>query len=210
MPEPKPRWVQFGCGLCAPPEWLNFDVSPRLWLQRLAVVGSLVPDGPHGAFPKNVLYGDIVSGLPLPIGYADLLYCSHVLEHLSLADFRTAIQNCRRTLRAGGLFRLVVPDLEQIVDAYRANADSDAAIHFMTSTGLGQKERPRGVAGVLRQSLGNSRHLWMWDYKAMKAELHNAGFSDVRRAAFGDSSDTAFRCVEDGGRWAHALGIECR
>jgi len=204
------RWVQFGCGLCAPHEWLNFDASPRLRLQRLPVVGRLTPCGPHGRFPSNVRYGDIVRGLPLSAGAADLLYSSHVLEHLSLADFRAALHNCRRTLRHGGIFRLVVPDLERMIAAYHADAHADAAIRFVTATGLGQTARPRGATGVLRQGLGNAHHLWMWDYKAMRAELELVGFAAVRRAVFSDSDEPAFRLVEDAGRWEGALGVECR
>jgi hypothetical protein len=106
--------------------------------------------GRHGRFPENILYWDIVGGLPLPNGSADLLYSSHVLEHLSLEDFRAALPNCRHTLHTEGTFRLVVPDLERMIDEYRAETDHDAAIRFVANTGLGQTERPRGAAGFLR------------------------------------------------------------
>ena len=33
------RFTQFGCGLCAPPRWLNFDASPAMRLQRLPIIG---------------------------------------------------------------------------------------------------------------------------------------------------------------------------
>lgn len=78
------RFIQFGCGLCAPPRWLSFDASPAMRLQKLPVIGNLVPSGPFGRYPKNVKYGDIVQGLPIPDESIELLYCSHVLEHISL------------------------------------------------------------------------------------------------------------------------------
>jgi hypothetical protein len=46
------RFTQFGCGLCAPPTWLNFDASPAMRLQRLPAIGNLVPSGPLGAIQQ--------------------------------------------------------------------------------------------------------------------------------------------------------------
>jgi len=203
------RWIQFGCGLCSPDEWLNYDSSPTLRLQRLPLIGQLVPSGPYGRFPSTVMYGDIVNGLPLQDGAAELLYCSHVLEHLSLSDLRLALRNCRRVLRPGGTFRLVLPDIEYLVEQYRIDRSSQASIRFMEDTLLGRKTRPRGLGGIARDWLGNSRHLWMWDYKGLAAELRDAGFEATRRAAYNDAVVAAFRLVETADRWENALGIEC-
>ncbi len=62
----------------------------------------------------------------------------------------------------------------------------------------------------LKQRFGGSKHLWMWDYKALEFELRSAGFADVRRAVFGDSADPMFAEVEQPERWTNCLGIECR
>jgi len=202
-------WIHFGCGLCAPTEWTNYDSSPTLRLQQLPLIGRFVPAGPYGRFPKNVLYGDIVKGLPVARGTAELLFSSHVLEHLSLTDLRTALRQCRLMLRAGGVFRVVLPDLEFLIDQYRIDATEDAAIRFMENTLLGRRTREIGVRGFARSWLGNSQHLWMWDYKALAAELSKAGFNRIRRAHHNDSGLEPFRFVETADRWADALGIEC-
>ena len=203
-------WIHFGCGMCAPEEWTNFDCSPTLWLQRVPLLGRLAPVGPEGRFPRAVRYGDIVRGLPVPAETASLVYSSHVLEHLSLEDLRRALRNARRMMRPGAVFRSVLPDLAYLIKAYSADATADAAVKFMEHTLLGEQQRPRGIGGLARQWLGNSRHLWMWDYKALAAELQAAGFTGVRRAEFQDSDQEAFRIVETAGRWENALGVECR
>jgi hypothetical protein len=113
-------------------------------------------------------------------------------------------------LKSGGLFRLVVPDLEYLIQTYLADASSDAAVKFMRSTGLGIESRQRGLLAVARAMLGNSRHLWMWDYRALSVELENAGFSSIRRAEIGDSSDPEFSAAEHMSRWVHCLGVECQ
>lgn len=203
------KWTQFGCGLCAPPEWLNFDASPTLRLQKLPIVGNLMPSGAFGRFPTNVYYGDIISGLPIPDGSVELLYCSHILEHLALNDFRQALRNCYRHLKAGGIFRLVVPDLECLASRYLESTEADAASEFMRISCLGKEQRPHTLIDFLRQWLGGSQHLWMWDYKSLSQELEKAGFQAIRRAEFGDSGIPAFHTVEDPDRWQLELGIQC-
>lgn len=204
-----PLYVHYGCGLCAPPGWRNFDASPTLRLQRLPLVGRFVRISGHPVFPRNVEYGDIVKGLPLAPGTCAGAYASHVLEHLALDDFRTAVRNTLRYLRPGGVFRLVVPDFEAMARAYVESPDPAACTELLSNARLGRTSRPRGVRGLLGQWLGSGFHLWMWDYKALAAELKSAGFREVRRAEFGDSGDPAFAAVEDAGRWEDSLGVHC-
>jgi SAM-dependent methyltransferase len=126
-------YVQYGCGLSSPPGRINFDVSPTLRMQRLPLIGSLFKHGPT-IFPEGVCVGDIVAGLPLPDGSADGVYASHVLEHLSYDDFWVALRNTHRLLKPGGLFRLVVPDLEMRARKYLNQlddgiVDSNSMVH---------------------------------------------------------------------------------
>ena len=117
MPRTHSGYVQFGCGACAPATWTNFDASPTLRLQRIPLLGAvLTRGGPR--FPRGARYGDIVRGLPVEPGSCRAVYCSHVLEHLSLEDFRTALRNTFSCLRPGGIFRLVVPDFERLAREY--------------------------------------------------------------------------------------------
>jgi SAM-dependent methyltransferase len=206
---PATEHVQYGCGLCAPATWTNFDVSPTLRARRIPFIGRLAGSfGP--AWPPNVRYGDIVRGLPVPAESCAGVYCSHVLEHLAYDDVAKALKNTLTYLRPGGRFRFVLPDLEQLARVYVASGEADAAHRFMEAGLLGQRTRRRGAAAFLRDWIGNSRHLWMWDFKAMAKQLADAGFFDIRRATMGDSADGRFRDVEDAERWRDCLGMECR
>jgi len=182
---------------------LAFDASPTLVVERL------IP-GRKRVFPANVRYGDIVRGLPLDAESCDAVYCSHVLEHLALEDFRAALRNAYRTLRPGGTFRIVVPDLAHDAREYLASESPQAAHAFMSNTHLAYKTRERRMKALLVAWLGNTRHLWMWYYKSLNAELEATGFADIRRARRCDNPDPLFARVEDERQWGVNLGVECR
>jgi hypothetical protein len=194
-------YVQYGCGFCAPESWVNFDASPTLRFERVPVIGRLYTRNSR-RFPPAVRYGDIVRGLPIPLGGCDGIYASHVLEHLALSDCSRALTNTRSYLKSGGIFRLVVPDLAQIAGRYVQSRDGHA---FMRESGLGRQSR-----SWTSEVFGNSAHLWLWDEYSMGDALRKAGFTSIRRAAFNDSSDVRFCEVEQLERFEGCLAMECR
>jgi hypothetical protein len=177
-------YVQYGCGPSAGEGWLNFDSSLTLRIERIPVIGALVSrrfSGNTWRFPPSVQYGDI---------------CKLLL------------------LAPGGTFRLIVPDLEERAKRYverAATGTPDAAGRFLDSSGLGQEHRPRTPLQHIRQMMGGSKHLWMWDEYSMADELRKVNFVNIRRCEFGDSTDPMFSRVEQQGRFFdEELGIrEC-
>ena len=138
-------YLEYGRGFCAPASWRNFDASPTPQFERIPIIGSLYSR--NGLrFPDNVEYGDIIRGLPVADGSCRAVYCSHVLEHLSLDEFRRALRNTRELLQGGAMFRLVMPDFEECVKAYTSSQDADAAIRFMSTSGLGMEGGPSAFA----------------------------------------------------------------
>jgi SAM-dependent methyltransferase len=201
-------FVQYGCGWTAPPEWLNFDASPTLLLERLPGVGRWFTRNPT-RFPQTVRYGNIVCGLPVPDGAVACLFASHVLEHLSRADCERALANSYRMLKPGGVFRLIVPDLRQRARRYIAASDDgdDTACHaFMIGSGLGRETRPFGLINGLIEVFGHSRHLWMWDEAGLRAALARHGFRRIRRCLMNDAAHPAFTLVEQSGRFFDESG----
>jgi hypothetical protein len=194
-------YVQYGCGDTCPQGWINFDASPTLRLQRLPLIGRFFRPG-SVVFPDNVRFGDAARGLPIADGSAEGVYASHVLEHLSLEDFGLALHDTFRILKPGGIFRLVVPDLEIRARRYLTmieNGDGRANAWLMRVCHLGMEKRPRGLRGLARALFGHSAHLWMWDRQSMTEALRQAGF-----VKFNDSADPAFLAVEDKSRFSDA------
>jgi ubiquinone/menaquinone biosynthesis C-methylase UbiE len=192
--------------------WRNFDSSFTLRFERIPVIGKLYTKN-EARFPTTVEYGDIVRGLPVGENSCRGVYASHMLEHLALNEFRKAIRNTYRILNQEGIFRLVVPDLAALVKCYLMESDTNdqAALNFMSYSGLGTEYGQKGVKAAVKMWLGSPPHRWMWDEKSMSHELKKAGFSQIRRCSFNDCADPMFKLVEEPGRWEYEpLALEVR
>ena len=106
-------YVQFGCGICAPTTWLNFDAGPAFWIERKlpflkpALIKRGFPD-----YPANIRYGNGITGLPVRRESARAVYCSHVLEHLALKNgfdrlFEMCILTWCRAVRSAPCSRIL-------------------------------------------------------------------------------------------------------
>jgi hypothetical protein len=216
------RFVQFGAGTSGPPTWRNFDSNLRLRLERMPIVGPLVRRLSVLRFmplPDTVEVGDIVAGLPVKADHCQAIYTSHVLEHLCREDCHTALANTLKYLAPGGVFRIVLPDLRALAEAYLAYDRADAAHEFMDRSVLGRAQKRGAVLRVV-DAFRTHQHLSMWDYGSLSEALEQAGFVGVRRASIGDSNEPLFRDVEDVARYDEpgfggvgrlpCLAIECR
>ena len=92
----KTQRLNIGCGQRFCPDWTNIDYVGR--------------DG--------VLAHDLLKGLPFPDESFDVVYHSHVLEHISKPDAVSFIRECYRVLKPNGTLRVVIPDLELLVRNY--------------------------------------------------------------------------------------------
>ena len=207
--EGPPLYVNYGCGWAVGDDWLNFDASPTLRFERLPILGRLYHKNPR-PFPTEVIYGDIVRGLPVPAESCRGIFASHVLEHLSLEDFQTAIKNTYALLRSGGLFRVVVPDLRALAQQYVQSQDPLAAGKFMRASGLGRERTSKSMLDLLVTCFGRSAHLWMWDFQSLRSELEDVGFRNIRRCFVGDAPDPMFKRVEVTERFNDAVAVEAQ
>lgn len=90
--------LNVGCGPTYHQSWINLDARA---------------DSPA------VMAYDIRRGLPFADGHFGVCYSSHVLEHLSPPEGERLLSEMFRVLEPGGIARIVVPDLELVIDDYR-------------------------------------------------------------------------------------------
>lgn len=95
--------LNLGCGGRFHPAWVNLDLRPQHPSVR-----------PH----------DVAAPLPFPDASFDAVYHAHLLEHLPRDGATPFLRECFRVLKAGGVVRVVVPDLEQIAELYLRALDA--------------------------------------------------------------------------------------
>lgn len=93
------KLLNLGCGNRFHKEWINLDFKSN---------------------SKFVQEFDLHEELPFDDESIDAIYSSHVLEHFSKCEAPKFLQRCFRVLKKGGILRVVVPDLEQLVRNYIA------------------------------------------------------------------------------------------
>jgi predicted SAM-dependent methyltransferase len=107
-----------------------------------------------------------------------------MLEHLDREEAMMFLQESKRVLSIGGIIRLVLPDIEKLIQYYIENRDADL---FLEST-LMCAPRPRTLSQRLRILLvGTRHHQWMYDGRSLCKLLTKTGFTDVEILAAGQT-----------------------
>ncbi len=102
----KSSLLNLGCGNRFNPAWTNVDIISR---------------------DPLVIAHNLRFGIPFETNSFDMVYHSHVLEHLTVEDGRKFIAECFRVLRPGGILRVSIPDLEDIARNYIIELDKVSA-----------------------------------------------------------------------------------
>jgi hypothetical protein len=187
--------INVGCGQTPTKGWRNFDNSLSLRLAKSPLFAKLLRnigliDLPQWQFilfarANGIEYGDSTGQLPLADGSVEILYSSHMLEHLDRTEAVSFLMEARRLLVPGGVIRLAVPDLGRLVGAYSRDGDADA---FLELTGLCVPQS-RSFSQRLRLLVtGQRHHLWMYDGPSLCTLLARHGFVDPRVLPPGQTS----------------------
>ena len=89
--------LNLGCGNHFHKDWINVDFNSNT---------------------DKVIKYDLTQTLPFQNNSFDVVYHSHLLEHFPKNYAPKFLNDCFRILKTGGIIRVVVPDLEQIIKQY--------------------------------------------------------------------------------------------
>jgi predicted SAM-dependent methyltransferase len=93
----KLNYLNVGCGNKFHKQWFNVDMKSN---------------------SKYVIEANILKGIPFSDNQFDVVYHSQVLEHFPKENAQVFMSECFRVLKTGGIIRIVVPNLENIVGEY--------------------------------------------------------------------------------------------
>src|SRR5215470_10668085 len=124
----RPLILNLGCGVKTSDVCINVDWSiyiilkQNLWLVPLVapLIGRDRVERVKAMRGKTICH-DLKKGIPFPSKSADAVYHSHLMEHIDrevVLGFQSEIY---RVLKPGGVQRLCVPDLEQLIHAYNGS-----------------------------------------------------------------------------------------
>ncbi|HSS95721.1 MAG TPA: methyltransferase domain-containing protein [Terriglobales bacterium] len=191
--------INIGCGTTAPYGWYNIDNSPSIWLSRVPVARTLFR---APAWPRDVRCHNVLKGLPFGNESVDFIYSSHTFEHFTYAQSLEVSKECLRILKPGGILRIVVPDLGQIVRDYLADSAPLASHRFVERLILGHTWRDLLHPGA--------HHSQMFDARSLVAMLQEAGFEDPQQSVFGQSPIPGLMEVELESRRRESLYVEAQ
>lgn len=173
--------VNVGSGLNVVPGWINVDGNfnllfkrfPKPFLKLIYKFTGIKKWFELGYFVNTLrsnyfIHHNIKYGLPFHDESVDYIYSSHLLEHLFKEDAWTLLNEMYRILRKNGIIRIVVPDLEYVVELYKQNKKEEALEYVF----------PNSKADDF------SRHRYMYDFEMLSSLLGKVGFHSIKKWEF--------------------------
>ena len=186
--------VNIGCGRSPTEGFLNFDNSWSLRLSRFPILiffGTQFNLFSNNQIENlqwnrihNVSYLDATKPLPFAADTVEVIYTSHMLEHVTRGAAFEFMRECNRVLMPNGVLRISVPDLRKLVEAYLHHGSGDRLMEdlFVASPPISS------LLDKIRLVLvGYRHHQWMYDADSLIKCLKAAGFNAVFRLPAGDT-----------------------
>jgi SAM-dependent methyltransferase len=217
--------LNLGCGVktSSHPGVVNLDWSYYLRLKQNPLLRPLALCVLRGvqlqrfkALPDNIMVHNLAKGIPFPDASVDVVYHSHLLEHLDREVAELFVREVWRVLKPGGVQRIAVPDLERLCRDYLEHLalcdrqPSEAERHDdLVAALLEQSVRKTAFSTRLYPPLrrrlenwllGDARrrgetHQWMYDRVNLSVLLRRVGFRDPVCQAYNTSQVAAWNEV---------------
>jgi predicted SAM-dependent methyltransferase len=204
--------LNLGCGRVILPGWVNIDNSPsvlltgRPWIKNTAYrLGVISKEQFETSWPEGIVWRDLTKKWPDADNSVDRIYSSHFLEHLDESQGQFILRQCFRTLKADGVFRLVVPDLVYHAERYLRE--------LLESNDPGRGPHDNFLYNIYGAYMPNGgrfglRHRYMYDWMTLKTILHSIGFTQVVRQNYQVSLDPEMASLDN--RPEDSLHIDIR
>jgi predicted SAM-dependent methyltransferase len=201
-----PTKVNLGCGLQCLPGWINIDgsLTSLFGSKKFSFINKLLyklaGSSDYYSFETynkiiqtcNLKFYNLKNKVPLLDNSADIIYCSHFLEHLNKKDGKFFLKECHRSFKNGGLLRIAVPDLDLAIKLYQS----------------GETEKMQDLFFYTSEEWDFAAHKYNYNFDFLKKILGEIGFTDINKMSYkkGTCPDIDFLDVYP----EHSLYIECK
>jgi len=134
---------------------------------------------------------DITQRLPFADASATYIFAEHVVEHVPWQKAVGFFEECHRVLVPGGVLRIAVPSVEQIMNC------GDVSYYRFTQKWQKLGATPRGAMHAILYAHG---HEMPWTASLLDCLLFYAGFDDRKQRRPGESEHEALKHVEGHGK----------
>jgi predicted SAM-dependent methyltransferase len=135
---------------------------------------------------------DLAGGLPFASGVADLMHTEDFIDQLSLDEAAQFLKECHRILGAGGVLRVLMPDLRKLAQLY---LNDPAQLMTLWKGHVGVPLSLDTVGEIFNIGMRFAGHTFMYDEETFKALTSRCGF-DARRVEYQQSDMPELRGLD--------------
>ena len=190
--------LNLGCDDIRPLDWINIDSSLNANLQRIPFLGKLLSKvmGLKEYNTSNLVYMNLNNQWSYKDNSVDIVYSSHLFEHLTLKSANLYLSEAYRVLKPEGVLRIVVPDLYKIcrkyIDEYNTDSFSGNSTDFIMWAINMHKEGQYGNIGLIKKLFLEiqgypHQHKYMYDDKSLCSLVETYEFKDINFYSYGVS-----------------------
>jgi predicted SAM-dependent methyltransferase len=190
--------INLGCGQTRPENWFNADCSLNSFFQKFFIFRFILVDilNRSAYNSTNVVYINLNKRWKLSSESTDVIYASHVFEHLSSSKAKHFLGEAYRVLKPGGVIRLVVPDLYQLARSYvqsYQDGKSEASDFFLYWLNMHQEGAYSTDRNFLEKTLNliqnyPHQHKYMYDALSLSKLMIEYGYTNFHESSYGLSS----------------------
>jgi len=154
--------LNLGCGSRHLDGWVNADfyrLHNLIWNRK--------------SLPNWML--DLTKPLKCNSDYWDGVLLEHTNEHLSYTQNLLLFKEVFRTLKPGGVLRVIVPDLDRDLQWNEVRSQEPKMARYYS------------LAEAVSNLTQNHLHIAVWNFDLLVEVLKEAGFSDVNRSEYGNT-----------------------
>ena len=167
------------------PNWVNADITPHLFVGRVPGMPWLLykdrvmsaeryRQHREGLF-RQIKYVNATNRFPFRDSTFACAYTSHMLEDLKPEGAVRCVREVHRVLQPRGIFRIAVPDLDEVIRSYDPSQPDDFLEAFFESG----------------QRLSKNRHHRHYNEHSLRQALLDAGFCEAVRQRYREG-----RCMD--------------